>query len=773
MGAWPRVVWEAAVMRGLDARAQREIEEAGRLVERAEGGPIYDEGARGDAFFVVARGRVRLTGTPRGEATARELRVVPAGGSFGEEATVGSARGAAALAEPGTLVAEVPVHLFRRAAARAGTAELAERLERSLRRAAARELLRTSALGVALEASASQPDDDELERLLETATMRELASGEAVYREGERATHAYLVAKGLVQAQVDDGERVHVRGYVTKGDLFGEAELQDRSPRSFTMVANGPVTLLCLSALEVRALFARNPGLAERLARLARSEEARQEALGRRALSRTQHALRDLYRLEVARSLLVLDLDTCIRCGHCSVACASLHGTSRLVRHGEILAVRDEAGREGERDATSLPRSLLLPSSCQHCEEPACMIDCPTGAIGKDPEGEVFIREALCTGCGACVKACPWDNVELSPRPAEAPRPRGGAFPLVAVKCDLCSGYDGAACVRACPVEALARVDPREDLDDVRALLGGAGPSSREATSDTPRRGRSSWPLAGLVLGAALGAAGVLGHGRRLLTPASGLGLAAGVVAAACMLALAGYSLPKRLSRVWVAKGARARAKSEHTSRVRPHAVAHVTLGLVTMGLALVHAPRLASRGRAPLLTSGSALLTALGLATALGLVAVGLHRALPRRIARLERRSTLPGAHEAERAELLSKLFREASGKSDLVKGLLERVLLPYARSWLGPLALVLSGRSLAEEREAVRRHIEERLEGQGRERLAGLDALVRVVVELRALPAVRALTLVLRATAPSHVVPAAIALGLLFVHVLAAVLR
>jgi Fe-S-cluster-containing hydrogenase component 2 len=40
----------------------------------------------------------------------------------------------------------------------------------------------------------------------------------------------------------------------------------------------------------------------------------------------------------------------------------------------------------------------------------------------------------------------------------------------VAVKCDLCEGYDDYACVRACPVGAAMRIDPvlefkREDLN--------------------------------------------------------------------------------------------------------------------------------------------------------------------------------------------------------------------------------------------------------------------------------------------------------------------
>src|SRR6185436_2791779 len=119
---------------------------------------------------------------------------------------------------------------------------------------------------------------------------------------------------------------------------------------------------------------------------------------------------------------------------HCAWSCAELHdGVARIVRRGDKLVGRLD-------DRAPEPTSLLLPSSCQHCENPACMIECPTGAIGRDPASEVFIRDALCTGCGACAKACPWDNIQIAPRPLDAPRPSGGeagAFHELAVKCDL------------------------------------------------------------------------------------------------------------------------------------------------------------------------------------------------------------------------------------------------------------------------------------------------------------------------------------------------
>ena len=58
--------------------------------------------------------------------------------------------------------------------------------------------------------------------------------------------------------------------------------------------------------------------------------------------------------------------------------------------------------------------------------------------------------------------------------------------------------------------------------------------------------------------------------------------------------------------------------------------------------------------------------------------------------------------------------------------------------------------------------------LEGRGSERLEGLDELIRIVVELRALPARRALTLALRAWLPLHVIGTGILVGLLFLHIL-----
>ena len=52
-----------------------------------------------------------------------------------------------------------------------------------------------------------------------------------------------------------------------------------------------------------------------------------------------------------------------------------------------------------------------LPVACQHCENPACMRVCPTGATYKDEKGRVEIDYDKCIGCRMCLAACPYTGV--------------------------------------------------------------------------------------------------------------------------------------------------------------------------------------------------------------------------------------------------------------------------------------------------------------------------------------------------------------------------
>jgi hypothetical protein len=164
--------------------------------------------------------------------------------------------------------------------------------------------------------------------------------------------------------------------------------------------------------------------------------------------------------------------------------------------------------------------------------------------------------------------------------------------------------------------------------------------------------------------------------------------------------------------------------------------------------------------------TTAQTLLLSFLVSSAVGLATAVLYVVVPRRLARIERTALLPEDFREERQALEDRLFRGVTGKSDLVKKLAERVLLPYARSPIGPLLLLVGGRDLRHEQSALRTRVDKILEGRGGERLAGVDDLIRIVVELRALPAQRWLVRVLRVGLPIHVICFSVATVLVIAH-------
>jgi len=238
---WPEVVWDAPMLRGLDTRARQEIEAAGSVRVLRAGEVLFERGDPADALHVVASGAVTLSGVRRGEAEPVVIRRARRGDVLGEEATVAafSTRQLEARCEEDALVAEVPLVVLKRAASRAGGAELMAKVERALRRAATLDLLRTTSFTRGL------PDSD-LDELLDAARHVHVARGEHVYREGDVATEAFLVADGLLQAQTTDDGKPRVEAYLGRGDLFGDEELVELEPRRVAVVAGGPAWLVAI-----------------------------------------------------------------------------------------------------------------------------------------------------------------------------------------------------------------------------------------------------------------------------------------------------------------------------------------------------------------------------------------------------------------------------------------------------------------------------------------------------------------------------------------------
>jgi hypothetical protein len=149
--------------------------------------------------------------------------------------------------------------------------------------------------------------------------------------------------------------------------------------------------------------------------------------------------------------------------------------------------------------------------------------------------------------------------------------------------------------------------------------------------------------------------------------------------------------------------------------------------------------------------------------ACTLGLVGWLSYQVVPHRLSRLE--AEAPSA--AGNTPPSDTLLRAVGGRSDMLKQIAARVLLPYAHRRGGGLVLLASGRSLAEEVAVVRGRLEAQLGAARLDREEGLDSLVAAVVSLRASRVRWLLRGALRVWLAPHIVLAVAGVGLLAVHV------
>ena len=158
-----------------------------------------------------------------------------------------------------------------------------------------------------------------------------------------------------------------------------------------------------------------------------------------------------------------LELDRCIDCWACEVACKQWHGIKAgTVRWRRVIDIWGGKYPDVTRTFLSL--------ACMHCGSPACEAVCPTGAIKKRVEdGVVVVDQDKCTGCHYCFFACPFGIPQYG---------EDGTMQ----KCDFCldrleEGQE-PACAATCPTKAL-HAGTMEELSKLAAekaatKLGGA-----------------------------------------------------------------------------------------------------------------------------------------------------------------------------------------------------------------------------------------------------------------------------------------------------------
>ena len=130
----------------------------------------------------------------------------------------------------------------------------------------------------------------------------------------------------------------------------------------------------------------------------------------------------------------------CMACHLCEVYCRQAHSPSSdlasAYSRGTLPSV--PAVRVDER------RPMSFAVQCRHCDEPACVYSCLSGALSKDPvTGIVSVDTEKCIGCWTCVMVCPYGVIG---RHLETHK---------SYRCDRCPDRAEPACVNACPTQAL------------------------------------------------------------------------------------------------------------------------------------------------------------------------------------------------------------------------------------------------------------------------------------------------------------------------------
>ncbi len=171
----------------------------------------------------------------------------------------------------------------------------------------------------------------------------------------------------------------------------------------------------------------------------------------------------------MTQKTFVINVDRCIGCYACEIACKNENGVPLGMHYNKVLTV----GPMGEFPNIKM---YFLPALCQVCKDAPCVKVCPTHATYRTADGQIMIDKEKCIGCKMCMAACPYGARSYNPETK------------VVEKCSMCNHLQAVgedpACVKVCCAKARLFGDIDDPNSEVSKAIREAGPENVHTLAD-------------------------------------------------------------------------------------------------------------------------------------------------------------------------------------------------------------------------------------------------------------------------------------------------
>ncbi len=166
--------------------------------------------------------------------------------------------------------------------------------------------------------------------------------------------------------------------------------------------------------------------------------------------------------------IILIDVAKCSGCYNCQLACKDEYCENDWMPYAKPQPITGQFWcKVTEHVQGSIPKVKIhyVAKMCAHCADAPCMSTCPESAISKREDGLILIDPARCSGCKACMSACPYDVIYFNDKLSIAQKCTGCAHLLD-------NGFKQPRCTEACPTDAMVY----GDAEELKEQLFGAKP---------------------------------------------------------------------------------------------------------------------------------------------------------------------------------------------------------------------------------------------------------------------------------------------------------